>query len=689
MNGTDIDRAREALHCIPPDLPREDWVRAAMAAHAAGLTFDDFDAWSAGADCYRAAAARDTWRSIKPGGGIGAGTLFRMAADHGHKPQQEAPQKAPTRPAGASKPARPGMGAADVWGRCAPASANHPYIAAKQGIPDGLRIVPDGDPLRIAGQSVAGWLAIPALPIGSSRNEPASLQFVPPPGEGKKLNLPGASMAGMFIVGELAQSGTAYLCEGIGQAWACWKATGRAAVCCFGWGRVRAVAAELRKRDASARLVLVPDVGKEGDAERIAAEHRCHVARMPEGEPANFDANDYALREGFDALESLLADAAEPQPEAPAWAVPAAATPDEWTRARLAPRCIVENYLFADVAALIAPGSTGKTTMTLYEAACIALGLPLWGLRVAAPGPVLIVTAEDRREFLVARLREICTSLALTDAQTARVRELVRIDDRTAATLRRLTAIVCDVVTVSAFASDIVAGCQRDGFAPVLVQFDPLVSFGVGEARVNDAEQGLIEAGRVITAGLDCCTRYVHHSGKANAREKAVDQYAGRGGSALPDGCRMVHILQALTPEEVEKLTGAELDDDESAFALHRPKVSYAPPQRDAIYVRRRGYGFRVMEAAAPKTDEQRADADDDQMLRFLGSQVESGMHYSRNGLEAARPASLSRDRARAAIARLLAGRRIEEANIEPMPTNGARTYLRPRSAANREGTKP
>ena len=134
------------------------------------------------------------------------------------------------------------------------------------------------------------------------------------------------------------------------------------------------------------------------------------------------------------------------------------------------------------------------------------------------------------------------------------------------------------------------------------------------------------------------------------------------------------------------KLAGSALEDNESAFALWRPKVSYAPPQREAIYVRRRGYGFRLMHAAPPKTDDQQAAADDDQMLRFLTAQVADGMHFTRNTLEAARPASLSRDRARAAIARLLAKRRIEEADIEPKPTNGARTYLRPRSAANREG---
>lgn len=685
---TGASDARDALACIPADLPRDEWVRVGMAAQAAGLGFEEFDAWSARGDSYNKRAASETWRSFVPGKGIGSGTLFRIASEHGYQRAANGHTAAPVRPAAASKRRRPGIGA-EVWARCKPATADHPYVAAKHGLPDGLRVVPDDDSLQIAGQSVAGWLAIPVFPIAGGA--PTSLQFIAPPGTGKKLNLPGASMSGVFIVGELQAGGTAYLCEGIGQAWACWKADGHAAVCCFGWGNVGKVAAELRRRDTAARLVLVPDAGKEDDAERIAAELGCHVARMPEGSPQNFDCNDLALRDGVDVLEALLAGAKMPPPteaEAPAWCVPAAATPDEWTTARLAPRCIVENYLFADVASLIAPGSTGKTTMTLHEAACIVLGLPLWGLRVVTPGPVLIVTAEDRREFLVARLREICAAMGLTEAQTARVRELVRIDDRTAATMRRLTAIVADVVSVSGFADAIVAGCRHEGFAPVLVQFDPLVSFGIGEARVNDAEQGLIEAGRVITAGLDCCTRYVHHSGKANARDKAVDQYAGRGGSALSDGCRMVSVMQALTLEEADKLTGNALEDNESAFALWRPKVSYAPPQRNAIYVRRRGYGFRLMQVAPPKTDDQQAAADDDQMLRFLATQVADGMHFTRNTLEAARPASLSRDRARAAIARLLAKHRIEEADIEPKPTNGARTYLRPRSAANREGNE-
>ena len=51
----------------------------------------------------------------------------------------------------------------EVWERCKPASADHAYIVAKSGIPDGLRVVPEGDPLIISGQRMAGALVVPVL----------------------------------------------------------------------------------------------------------------------------------------------------------------------------------------------------------------------------------------------------------------------------------------------------------------------------------------------------------------------------------------------------------------------------------------------------------------------------------------------------------------------------------------------
>ncbi len=397
MSGHDLDRARAALQAIPPDLPREEWVRVGMAAQAAGLGFDDFDAWSAQAGNYQERAARDTWRSFKPDGKTGAGTLFYLSRAAGWNEQAPSfapgPRKAPARPVEPPRTPRPGVSAAEVWARCKPATAAHGYIEAKQGRPDGLRVVPGADPLRIAGASVAGWLVVPVLPLAGG--EPVSLQFIPPPGAGKKLNLPGASVAGVFTVGELSPGGTAYLCEGIGAAWACWKATGAAAVVCFGWGRVRAVAAELRQRDASARLVLVPDVGKEADAERIALEVGAAVAAMPEGWPVNADVNDLAQRDGFDALEVLLSRASEPPTPEPRYRLlnPAdlqALPPLVW--------CVRGVLPAVGVAALFGPSASGKSFLGFDLAAHIPEGREWFGHRVTA-APVVYVALEGEAGF--------------------------------------------------------------------------------------------------------------------------------------------------------------------------------------------------------------------------------------------------------------------------------------------------
>lgn len=387
MNA-DLARAADALFTIPPDLPRDEWVKAGMAAQAAGLTFDTFNEWSAGASNYDARAAADTWRSFKPGKGIGAGTLFRMAADHGYRaaktPQE--PRKAQT------QPNPKGNAAAAVWSRCKPVTG-HPYIEAKQGIAEGLRVVPDGDPLTIAGHSVAGWLAVPAYGSGGDLQ---SLQFIPPPGQGKKLNMPGASMAGAsFTVGTLAPGGLVYVVEGIGQAWACWKATGHPAVVAFGWGNVARVASNLRQQDNAARLVIVPDRGKEAAAEKIARDLGAAVAFMPQDEPDNFDANDYGQREGFDALEHLLSQATEPPKPAPRYKLLTAADleampPLQWRIKGVMPT--------RGLAQIYGPSKAGKSFLSFDMACAIAEGRRWFGYRVNA-APVVYVALEGEAGF--------------------------------------------------------------------------------------------------------------------------------------------------------------------------------------------------------------------------------------------------------------------------------------------------
>jgi hypothetical protein len=415
--AADLHRARDALQAIPPSLPHDEWVRAGMAAQAAGLDFDAFNDWSAGAGNYDARAAADTWRSFKPGKGVGAGTLFRMAAEHGWRMGESRPQQRPPQaPRQAAEPPRkpaPGMSPAEVWNRCEHATAAHPYIVAKgaAGVPlDLLRVVPAADPLRIAGQSMAGALVVPALAADGALQ---SLQLIPPPGAGKKLNLPGAPMAGAsFTVGEAVPGAPVYLCEGIGQAWACWQATGNAAVVCFGWGNVARVAGDLRQRDASARLVLLPDVGKEESAAEIAQALQCAVAYMPQGEAPNFDANDLAQRDGLDVLAGLLEAAQEPPKPEPRYKLLTAdqlrdLPPLAWRVRGVLPA--------VGLAALYGPSASGKSFLAFDLAAAIAEGAPWFDCRVE-PAPVVYAALEGEAGFkLRAQAWEASRGRALPD----------------------------------------------------------------------------------------------------------------------------------------------------------------------------------------------------------------------------------------------------------------------------------
>ncbi|MFZ1546389.1 MAG: AAA family ATPase [Candidatus Nitrotoga sp.] len=371
-------------------------------------------------------------------------------------------------------------------------------------------------------------------------------------------------------------------------------------------------------------------------------------------------------REFLDGLAAAM------QAKTPDFAAPEPISAPEWSNARSTPDCIVQNLLFADVAVFIAAGGMGKTTLKLFEAIHIALGLPLYGLTIFKPGAVLIITAEDSREMLVARLREIAKAMELNDSQIAIVMQRVRISDVSGNGFK-VTEVRGDVVIPSTGIYSIIEACKT--ISPVLIVIDPAVSFGVGESRVNDAEQGLIEAARKLRRALNCCIQYIHHSGKQNARDKAVDQYAGRGGSAFADGARMVHVLQSLTPDEWRNETGAELSAGESGLRLARPKMSYCAPQAD-ILIRRNGYRFDHVERITT-SNQAKLDIAANQVWQLLTFELSQNRYHSKNTLESL-DTGLKRGEIRGALDWLTASQRIESRDAPNAGKGGKRHYLHP-----------
>lgn len=330
---------------------------------------------------------------------------------------------------------------------------------------------------------------------------------------------------------------------------------------------------------------------------------------------------------------------------------------EEWGAARLSPDCIVKNYLFADVALLIAPGGVGKTTLILYEAIHIVLGLPLYGREIERPGPVVILTAEDGRDLLVARLNRITRAMNLTEEQSSTIRRNVLIE-YVGNSPFRLTEVAGDVVVLSPLVDGLIS--KIEPLKPSLIVIDPAVSFGVGESRVNDAEQALVMAARRIRDAINCCVRYIHHTGKSNARDKTADQYSGRGGSAFADGARMVAVLNPMEPGEWIKATGEVLPLTHTGLQLSLPKLSYSPPQDD-ILIERNAFLYTDVKAKPKRNGSEEREAHESLVLEFLTEQCRAGVRYSKNQLETCGELDLSRKELREAITRLCVDGRLNE----------------------------
>lgn len=403
-NTNDMQRHIDALHSIPADVDRDTWVRVGMAAKSVGIDFDAFDQWSQTApDVYDARACRDTWRSLKDGpAGVGVGTLHHLAAKYGRsgvsgRTRSSHDHKRPqvTTKLGTGTPKH---GATEVWARCVPATPSHPYIVGKnaEGVPlDDLRVVPEGDALRIAGERMAGALVVPCR--GAS-GELVSLQFVTTgdtaarlkaAGKPTKLNLPGCGMDGWHVVGKPTPGRPIHVCEGVGTAWTVWRATGDAAVVSFGWGSVAKVSRHMATHGDT--VVVLPDVGKEAEADKLANEIGALVVKMPDGFGRNADVFDLEVRDGLEAVAELLSSASKP-----AFKLPLGVSfADDLGDTFEPPDELVEGVLTAGAGSILyGDSNSGKTFLAIDMACAVARGVD-WHGRKVEPGLVVYLAAES------------------------------------------------------------------------------------------------------------------------------------------------------------------------------------------------------------------------------------------------------------------------------------------------------
>ena len=191
----------------------------------------------------------------------------------------------------------------------------------------------------------------------------------------------------------------------------------------------------------------------------------------------------------------------------------------------------------------------------------------------------------------------------------------------------------------------------------------------------------MVLAARRMIRALGCCVRYIHHIGQEAARSAIRDQYIGRGGTALPDGSRMVAVLSPVEDHEIAPASLRPLlEDGGQLLELSLPKLSYCPPQRPILIAR---HGWEIAWAERPDENQaklERAQADELAALRFLSESLARGQRHTKTSAkEQYQLSSLPRDRLVAAIGRLMADGRVMLRELPEHERRGGRThYLQP-----------
>ena len=324
MTPPTLETIRAALACIPADLPRDEWARVAMAlkSELGGAGFELFDAWSARAEGYKSKDARDTWRSVKAGGKVGIGTLFRLAGLHGYKPSDTAPAPKPT-PAEvrasvlakakriardlADRETRQRDAAAEAAEQWAQASdeGQSPYLVRKGVQGHGVRFAAGGALL---------------VPMRDTAGELWNVQAIKPerPADGgpDKLFLRGGRKSGLLHwFGSPEGAPVLLVGEGYATCASVHEATGRPVA--FDAGNLAHVAKAIGKAYSAALIVLCADNDHETEAKtgrNPGHEKATEAARAvrgavvwPEGLPAGAsDFNDLAAHAGPGAVRERI-----------------------------------------------------------------------------------------------------------------------------------------------------------------------------------------------------------------------------------------------------------------------------------------------------------------------------------------------------------------------------------------------
>lgn len=305
-----------------------------------------------------------------------------------------------------------------------------------------------------------------------------------------------------------------------------------------------------------------------------------------------------------------------------------------------------------DICITTGDGGTGKTTLKLVEAVCLALGQRFLGFECVQAGKTLYIIGEDEVPKIASLLGRIAEDMQLTDEQYEIVSTSIIIKkdiDLCLITKEKYTGFI----TPNYAALDKVMECVDD-IKPKMIVFDPIASFWGSEASLNDMSKAVAKFSLMLKQRSNACVELINHMGKSSSQSKDMSQFAGRGGSALPSHARVSRTVRTVLDQEYTELTGSVLEPFESCLMIMVNKFTDGSPLLNkAFLAKRTGYNFEKIDITAQIVDEKEKQDDIDLVHDFIVQCRKENKYPTKTVVIAQLRNHISKDRVNSALSLL------------------------------------
>jgi hypothetical protein len=336
---------------------------------------------------------------------------------------------------------------------------------------------------------------------------------------------------------------------------------------------------ELDALDDGAFIATWPGLARSGETEGFSARHYTRYRNLagPIGKVVRLNGEPHPKADGPDPVVDRLSF----------WTPPALEDltrhrPLDWT---------LEGWMQTGLAgALVAGGSTGKTSLWIHLLCRLAYADHIFGIPIPQNGTGVMLSLDDSQDDLDGALSDYLRATHHSHEELALIRQRVRL-----ISLRGvLSSGFSDGVKPSDLASRLCAGLS--GIDDLqLVVLETMRMFSGGDSSDERAMTLCTAAVNLMAQTLERSVALSHHMTKTGWREGVDDMYAGTGSGAIADNLRFLWVLRQADWDECEKEMNMTQSFDRTGdlLKLVPARGSIRVRRPDPIYYIRDGWSFR------------------------------------------------------------------------------------------------